>query len=228
MTAPTNPQLNAVYYKNGIAVYGETKPWAIDLRREGGDFNKNLGGKPGWIFPKTKEPTLMQFIANANAGIIQPTPFVPKSPQRQQQPPVQMVDRTTTTVAMTPEAAMQMLQRARPEVQPTLENEHQSQMLQFPNLFTAADGIHYQIIVYTVPFPQLHQHVTLTIAGKSTEYEVIRLEKEAPPFDSVVVRPILEDEDENTNTSRMILVAGKWQIHGMTAEHTITFSPINN
>lgn len=65
--------MQAQYYSDkSIAVYGDTKPWKNNLMNLGGRYNKNLGGQPGYIFSRDKEGELMQFLADAQAGQVQP------------------------------------------------------------------------------------------------------------------------------------------------------------
>ena len=60
------------YTDKSIAVFGNTLTWAANLKILGGKFNGNLKGRPGWIFPKTKEESIGEFVNSANEGIIQP------------------------------------------------------------------------------------------------------------------------------------------------------------
>jgi hypothetical protein len=250
--------MQAEYYSDkSIAIFGETKPWASDLRGLGGSFNKNLRGRPGWIFPRTKEAELMQFIANANAGMIQPT--APVTTQ------AQLVPFGATPMAMSPQAAMARLQIAQPAITqlqigqpapapqpmitpfvpspspaplptiapiitpapvtpaPTAVLPPQPATVAYPNLFTAADGLTYQIIIYTVPLPTVGQRMTLTInvdPETVVEYTVRSIEKQTPPFDTITIGPVEGDAPE---VSRAVLVNGVWKIEGMQIPHTLTF-----
>lgn len=97
----------------------------------------------------------------------------------------------------------------------------------YPNLFMAADGLAYQIVMYTVPMPTMGQRVTLTLETEMTlEYTVTRIEKTTPPFDSIVITRVAEPDAE-PNHSRAVLVNGVWKINGMQDEHTLTFLPEN-
>lgn len=51
------------YSEKSIAVYD---PWSANLAALGGAFNVNLRGRPGWIFPRTKEQELIQYLAQTN------------------------------------------------------------------------------------------------------------------------------------------------------------------
>ncbi len=71
-------------------------------------INGNLKGRPGWIFQRNKEAELMQFIAQAQQGLIQPaaptttqTAFPIATPQ--------LSPFGQTQPAMTPQAAMARL-----------------------------------------------------------------------------------------------------------------------
>jgi hypothetical protein len=302
--------MEASYYSDkAIAVFGNTQPWASNLRELGGSFNRRLQGKPGWIFPKTKEPQLMQFIAQANAGQIQPTPYTgPKSSyQAAQQQAIpygvtqqQVVPYGATQPAMTPEEARMRLQIAQPTlqgsfpqvavpVQPTLQGSfpqvavpvqstfqgsfpqvavpvqqaqlvplpqitiplpkiepiiniarpaspltpkpvtvlpQRSTTVSYPNSFTAADNLQYQIVMYTVPLPSVGQRLTLNAGENQMEYTVSSIESVNPPIDSILITPVQVEENEEPQVSRGILVKGQWKISGLEDEHTVTFHPM--
>lgn len=252
-TAPqATAQLTAEYYSDkSIAVFGDTKPWATDLRTLGGSFNYNLRGRPGWIFQKTLEPQLMQFIANANARMVQPTPYQQKPPTPKATQPAQMVPMGFTQQAMNPQQAMAQLTQAQPalpQIQPLPQTQTtlplprplvpapitaqpaQTIPVNFPNMFTAADGLTYQILLYTVPVPLVHQPMQLKIGTSTLDYTVLRYAKEGGPIDDILVMPVpKKDETTDTNAvtapSRAVIINGKWQIFGLTDEHTITFLP---
>jgi hypothetical protein len=50
------------YSSKSFAVYGNTEPYEDTLRMLGGKKNRNLKGRPGWIFSNTKYESVMQFI----------------------------------------------------------------------------------------------------------------------------------------------------------------------
>lgn len=50
------------YSERSIVVYGDTRKYKEDLKKLGGKYNSRLNGKPGWIFPKTKEGDVNRFI----------------------------------------------------------------------------------------------------------------------------------------------------------------------
>lgn len=259
-------KMEAEYYSDkSIAVYGETKPWAANLRTIGGKFNYNLRGKPGWIFPRSKEAELMQFIGQANAGQVQ-------APQPTYQvAPAQMAPFGATQAAMSPRAALTTLQAAQPIIplptnisRPTIplpiniQNPispgiprpsnipipmvstpvnlprpviptpvsllpQKQTAINYPNLFTAADNLQYQIIMYTVPLPSIDQGVSVTFDEDTIEYVVSTIESTDSPFDSILISRIGVEEEE---ISRAVIVNGKWQVIGLQNEHTMTFHQI--
>ena len=271
--------MQAEYYTDkSIAVFGDTKPWATNLRAMGGKFNGNLRGRPGWIFQKAKEGELMQFIAQANQGLVQAvapvqTAYPVATPQ--------MVPMGHMQPAMTPQAAMAQLAHAQPmtntfnQVQPIPSPFPQVQTQQvpipvpsprvamphiqpivttpvavprpltptpvalqqqqpvnvaFPNMFTAADGLSYQIILYTAPVPSVGQRVTVNVGEAALEYSVSAINSEHAPIDDILIRQVLpEDTDPDTvpAVSRVIIMKGKWQIFCMQDEHSLTFYPLN-
>lgn len=250
--------LNAEYYGQGIAVFGDTLTWKENIKQlGGGSFNKNLNGNPGWIFPKTAEPTVMQFIANANAGLVQPIPDPKRTfPQFQQTPQQfaqpQMVPFGQVQPVMTPQAAMTRLLVAQPQVPtPTLNRvgipapapsprqlvpapvtvaPATPTAVMFPNIFMAADGLTYQIVMYTVPRPTLGQRCLVQVGEAEINYTVSTVPTPEAITDSVLITQEPEAgttwPQEGGPVSRAVLSAGKWQIHGMQDEHTVTFLPL--
>lgn len=263
--------MQAEYYsEKSIAVFGETKPWSTNLRNLGGKFNGKLRRGPGWIFQREKEPELMQFIAQANAGQVQPSPqAVTQTAYPVTQPT--MVPFGATQPAMTPQAAMMRLQVAQPAIpypqqtgqnqfpqigvptpglppiqpitmpvqvprpasplvpQPVAVIQQQPTVVNYPNLFTAADGLQYQIILYTAPIPSVGQRVTLTVGDNVLEYTVSGIEATTAPIDSIFLTPSPADDapvDEEPAVSRAIIMKGQWKIHCMQDDHTLTFYPL--
>lgn len=263
--------MQAEYYsEKAIAVLGDTKPWAANLKALGGKFNGNLRGRPGWIFQRAKEPELMQFIAQANAGQIQ---AAPQATYQATQPT--MVPFGATQPAMTPQAAMMRLQLNQQPVQPMAPFPQitipmglppiqpinvqrpasplvplpvnaprpadpivphpvtvlpqQPAFVNYPNLFTAADGLQYQVILYTAPMPSVGQRVTLAIGGDQLEYSVSGIESTTSPIDSIFLTAVPADDapaDEEPAVSRAIIMKGQWKIHCMQDDHTLTFHPL--
>lgn len=261
--------MQAEYYSDkSIAVFGDTKPWAGNLRALGGKFNANLKGRHGWIFQRNKETELMQFIAQAQQGLIQPLPQTNQQTNQQTQTqtpyPIatpQMVPFGQTQPAMTPQAAMARLTVAQPtipfpQVQPITSQQAPviptpqvgpvtaikplspkpatvlpAQPLQvgFPNMFTAADGLTYQIIIYTTPVPSMGQRVTLTVGDTNLEYTVTGIQKNTAPFDDILLTQVLpQDVEQGTEApvSRAIIMNGQWKIYCMQDEHSLQFHPL--
>ena len=244
--------MQAEYYTDkSIAVFGETKPWAANLRALGGKFNGNLKGRPGWIFQRAKETELMNFIAQATQGLIQPM----EQTTTQTGYPVatpQMVPFGQTQPAMTPQAAMNRLavtqpmgQTPLPQVtlpfqqqtikpltpQPMTILQPQPVTVGFPNMFTAADGLTYQIIMYTAPIPTIGQRVTLSMGDFNVDYNITAIQKTTAPIDDILITQILPVDTEpgtQAPVSRAIIMNGRWQVHCMQDDHTITFQPMVN
>lgn len=234
--------LQAEYYSDkSIAVFGETKPFSAEMKTLGGKFNYNLGGRPGWIFPKSKETELMQFIANVNAGLYQPQPVVFQ--QTIAQAPIPQP--TIPQPAMSPRSATVRLINMQPTVSqvptpfqhPQISIPNIPQMsvprpnspaptgvnvqvtpssVTYPNVFTAADGQSYQIIMYTVPLPKVGQKVDIVINDNTTSYQVEKVPNH--PVDSMILTKL----DDSTTTVGN-LVSGKWQIPSITERHDIIF-----
>lgn len=238
------------YTDKSIAVFGETKPWAENLKQLGGKFNSSLRGRPGWIFSRTKEIELMQFINQANQGLVQPIPpsYQQQQPyqQRVYQPPT-MVPFAATQPAFTPQAAMATLKLGQPpiaqvimpgglpQIQPVVLPMKpaspqrmtvlpaQPSIVNYPNMFVGGDGLNYQIIIYTVPVPSTGQRVTVTVGNDNLEYVVSAVQKTSAPFDDILITQVRTELGAEPETSRAIIMNGKWQVHCMQDEHTLTF-----
>jgi hypothetical protein len=219
-----------------IAVFGETKTWKEDLKALGGRFFKNIDNQgPAWSFPKEKEAELMQFIANANAGVVQPTPFPTASQQAQASAsaPAPMVSGVAPP-AMTPEQAMEALRNSGPV--PEIHMDTEPQTLRPPNLFLGADGLGYQVIIQTVVFPKVGLKVTVThLDGTATHYTVSSLESTSFPYNSILLQQVVADDSAATpggvasseaapEPVRAHIVNGAWQLAGVIAEHSLSFA----
>lgn len=237
--------MQAEYYGNGIAVFGETKTWKEDIKVLGGQFRKNLNGRPGWIFPRNKEGELMQFIANANAGVIQPTPFPQYGQQTQPAPqfgqaPLAPFGRVQP--GMTPQAALARLAVAQPQqvVQPRVPSPRTQQVapqpavvlptqptiVNFPNRFQAADGLTYQIVMYTVVVPEVGQKVIMEDTANN-QFTYIVSEKAGDQ--DIIISQVPEEVTEGTepHVQRAMVIAGKWQIPDRLDDTHLTFLPID-
>ena len=50
------------YTDLSIVVRGDTRQYKEDLKKLGGKYNSRLKGEPGWIFPKSKQNDIVNFI----------------------------------------------------------------------------------------------------------------------------------------------------------------------
>jgi hypothetical protein len=210
------------YTPKSIAVFGDTKPWRAELKELGGRFNSSLSKGAGWIFQIAKQQEVSDFIAAANSGTLQPRPgYTSQNAQIQTREPHQP--------AMSPSSALARLQSAhqsKVNVPPVSALPSQPIQLNYPNMFTAADGNLYQVVIYTVPLPKLGQLVTVTVGDQSYDYEVTTIETTSPPYDAIIISTLTDDE-ESSQSSRAVLINGEWKINGMQDNHTITFQSQN-
>lgn len=236
-TTESQPLIVQDYTEKSIAVFGDTKPWAANLKALGGKFNGNLRGQPGWIFQKTKQAEVAQFVAQANARMIQPNVGPTANPYQVATP--QMVPANYVQPAMTPQAAFAQLSVAQPTTQlaqpritapkPYAQLPTQPAAVTFPNMFTAGDGLAYQVIIYTVPVPSLGQRVTLRVgSGENTTdygYVVSAINSTAPIDDIYITQVFPEGTDPETvpSISQAIIMKGKWQIFCMQGENSLIF-----
>ena len=195
-----------------LVIRGTTTPWKEELKELGAKWNPNLQGGPGWIISKQRQDAVLDFVENANGGYVQPEPVAKVQPRSAQRP------------AYSPRSAVSRLQAGQSSIRPTIKPASalpsQPVQLNYPNMFTASDGLQYQVIIYTVPLPKVDQKVTITLGSDVYEYVVSELEKSSPPFDSIVILP---KEGDESGKQRAVLINGVWKINGMQDDHTITF-----
>lgn len=212
--------MNAEYYSdNSIAIFGDTKPWKENLKMLGASYNPHLKGpegiRVGWIIPITKEDKIMQFIDDADKGRVLPLPVQPKTPKLSQ---VYHLKTPKTPKTPTPKRSTSKLSISKPSTPKTMLPMQPTTVL-YPNLFTGADNLEYQIIIYTVVCPTVGQKVTITIGENILEYQVTEIEKASAPFDSIKLAP----QDDLTQEARAVIINGVWKIENMTDDHSLVF-----
>jgi hypothetical protein len=230
--------LNLEYYSNNsIAVFGDTRPWKENLKSLGGRWNSNLNGRGGWIFPRIKEQELTQLVLQVASGSIQP-PIQTTTYQGSIPSPVPL---TFNQQAMNPLESLNRLSLSRnlnntDNTQPIIQHPIRQPMIQpqrpytniqnlqnttsFPNYFTAADGLTYQIIMITAVVPTLNQRVSINSGDTTNEYTVSFV-KEQYPVDIVKIT-------SNTDSTVLTLniINGNWKVDStIEVEHNIVFHP---
>ena len=215
-------QLGAAYYGKGIAVYGPTQAWKEDLKTLGGRYNPNLGGQPGWIFGKAREPELMQFLANANAGVVRPTPapVAQRSPYRQQAPAIQAMPGMAPLPTIQPirSAPVQPVRSARPKLTVVDRVDFDAGVL--PLHFVDDSGQEYRMLWYSVPMPHEGQPVRI-------DYDPVIIPD--PPQLTYVASNVTFDQfditvQETGEKMKVELIRGEWQLRNAPA-HKIILLP---
>lgn len=198
------------YSNNAIVVTGDTKNYKDYLKQipnptypgtfVKASWNANLtdpatGQKMGgWVFPKAQAAAVGQVVAQINDGEMIPIPSPPR--RYAAQPAVQppMATLPATTIPG----------RAAPVRMP---NTLQSQTLTYtvPNLLVGMkgsinwDGQALPIIITSIGNPKTGAH------------------------DMGIAQHVPENEEAG-DSYRLAIVAGEWQIIGMTDDHTVTFT----
>lgn len=222
--------MQAVQYSDkSFLVYGETKPWKVELQSFGGKYGPNwpaFPGHPGWIFSNKRQTEVMNFIEAANSGMSVPMPTLPAPVQMRQ--PVRMNIQQPVGLGNLPiipkPSSPKMMGPTPVTVLPTIP-----QAVTYPNQFKAADGKTYQMIMYTVPLPVVGQKVVLkfTVQDAEIEYLVSKIKGSAPVDDIEVTRVLTVGEGDETEThtevSRAVVMAGTWQVVGLMEAHMMTF-----
>ena len=197
--------MEAVYYSDkSIAVFGDTKKWAGNLRTLGGSFNYSLTNGtnkvPGWVFSKAKEQELMEFISAANGGQIQPMASTYENKMTGNIVPMN----TVIAPSMNPQEAFARLQTKIPNIQPVIKISKPlpstATTLNFPNRFIGADDNQYEVLIYTVLMPKLNQKVTVD----ELDFIVTEIKKN----DHILLY------SENMKTDAYV-VSGEWKILSM-------------
>ena len=75
-----------------------------------------------------------------------------------------------------------------------------------------------QTVTYQVTLPVVNQRVN--ISTTPIQYTVVLIEKQFPPYDNVLIKPVNSDE-----LSRLVIINGKWQVEKYNDDHIITFQP---
>lgn len=204
--------MQAVQYGNSIVIQGDSKPYINEMKALGGKWNRNLQIGAGWVFPTKKQNEVLQFISNANAGLIQPSVALPPISPRITTPFLNVIPPSASSpkTLMTPPIPNVSFTKMKP-VQPLPSTPIN---LNYPNKFQAADGKNYQILIYTVPLPKVGQEVKVKIDDSEIDYKVDSLDSD----DSIVIVNTTSNEK-----SRAVVAAGKWQIVGLNQNHEVLF-----
>lgn len=206
------------YSDKAFAVFGNYFPWTKDLAALGGRANANLRGRPGYIFGNAKLQAVSDFVAQANAGAIEPGALAGEAPAKATglatiaRPGVASPRTLWLTGPGTKPVAMAV---AKPGIQPVTALPATPTVLNFPNQFTAADGVNYQILIFTLPLPKNGQRVHLRVGDAAIPYHVSEVEKN----DSIMI----SRDDVEGEVSRAVIMNGKWQINGFNEPHDFEF-----
>jgi len=230
--------MQAEYYKNSIAIFGNTKPWKETIKSLGGLYNKNLGGRPGWILNKSDEEDVMQFIANANAGLISPQAVVIPQPAIHQPGPMMpqpglMIPHPTIMIPKLINPTGTVIMPYQPRVEGKVEHGQIDtgppvQKGKFISSFVATDGILYQILIYTIPIIMEGATVKVELlekGGEEAEYIVKDGKYKSEIADNILLTNV---DDVGTTIFPLVVqasvVGGEWQIMGLNEKHKIKFS----
>ena len=181
-------------YGKGYAVFGNTKDYKEQLKALGGRYNSNLGGRPGWIFGSKVLNQLQEFVDQVNSGteISIPAPNIPT---------------TTTRVSQTVPKTQVPMTRTKPITIPTT--------VTYPNVFTAADGKQYQLVMHTVNYPVEGENVTVNFTQGMMPCTITSVIQSSGHF-------IVTDIKSGT-TFDVKLVNGQWQIPSVAEPHSLSF-----
>lgn len=201
------------YSDKSIVVYGETKPWANNLKSLNGRFNKNLRDGPGWIFSKKQEENVQYFVQKANDGEIEPT-------SREEFDNIRLNNKKSNNKKSNKNFDRK-INKAQYVPLPGTSEKHK-QELSFPNVFIAGDNVMYQMVMYTIELPKENQKLKLTINNKDYDYYIKEVLNSDFPYDKMEISPI--DEYENpTDDVIAVIINGEWKIENFETKHKIQF-----
>lgn len=153
--------------------------------------------------PTFKTPEQANVLQQQQSAVSNLFAAVPKSP-----PVVQPVARPASPFGAPPALiAGSTLQAAAPMT------------VNFPNRFLAANGVQYQIVMYTVPLPQVGQKAQLTDSGNVTD--TLTVKSVNAQGDIVKFESVTTEEGESEYEARII--NGKWQLMGYLDDFEIAF-----
>ena len=247
--------MNAVYYTDkSIAVFGDTKPWQENLRALGGKFNGSLKGGPGWIFQRSKEGELMQFIGAANAGAIQPAPaqtpiyqqvgtypqvgMQPGQYHAPQQHVAQMVPMNAYQPAMDPSAAMAQLLAHQPArspsqiAQPVFPQQSTQQSSQIPQQSSQPMITQFSIQPVAKPLPVIPPIVPAPTGEISSAPQTVSFPNRFRAADNLVYQILLYTVPVPTLNQQVTLTVGaetaRYVITNVVDQDEIVLSNIDN
>jgi hypothetical protein len=202
------------YSTNAIVVTGDTKNYKDYLKQipnptypgtfVKASWNANLtdpttGQKMGgWVFPKAQAAAVGQVVAQINDGEVVPIPSPPR--RYGAQPAAQAA--AQPAVATLPVTTVPG--RTAPVRMPTT--------------------LQSQTLTYTVPNPMVGMKGSINWDGQSIPIIVTSIDNpKTGAHDMGIVQHIPENEEAG-DSYRLAIVAGEWQVIGMTDDHTVTFT----
>ena len=212
LNGSSTDQLFQHYSNNAIVVTGDTKNYKDYLKQipnptypgtfVKASWNANLtdpttGQKiGGWVFPKAQAAAVGQVVAQINDGEVVP---IPSPPRRQAQhyaaqPAAQPATLPVTTVPG----------RTAPVRMPTT--------------------LQSQTLTYTVPNPMVGMRGSINWDGQSIPIVVTSIGNPKTGAHDMGIVQHVPEEAEAGDSYRLAIVAGEWQIIGMTDDHTVTFA----
>jgi hypothetical protein len=209
------------YSANAIAVFGDTKTWKNELKNLGGKYNPNLKGQPGWIFNKNQEEIVNSLVSQISNGQIQPSFQQTYQPRQPTQIPVPL-NYTQNTMDGNDAFNRLKISKSSTEEKAPIKPYSNIQTIQsnvsFPNVFTAADGLTYQIIMTTTIVPSLNQKVSIVVGESSTDYKVSYV-KSTYPIDIFNIKSEADDKELILN-----IINGVWKVASFNEAHSVVFN----
>jgi hypothetical protein len=235
------------YSEKSVAVYGDTKPWAKQLKSAGGLFNSKLRDGPGWIFSLKFEAGVRDLVTQANEGLITPeTPWIPKGKEAtiispKNQPALSHVETMkllTRTKAITPVASSSPTVGSLPEIPvdqnyscPTFALASQPAII-----IKDANDSNHQVAVYSFPLPMVGQKITVRgpiPKDKLTSFIVTKIKATYPVDEMTIVEKQTDDQDDEEDQEKteyqVVIINGQWKILiWAMMDHQLSFESLNS
>ena len=193
------------YSNYSFVVSGATKEYKEQLMALGGKYNPHLKTGPGYIFPNKKQQEVTDFVEKENNSLGHKDGLVNKDG---------VVNKDLLSIDK--KDVLTIVKKNNTIKSPLLSTKSS---ISYPNRFVGSDGLQYQIIIETCPLPYIDQKVTVKVSDDSFDGVVSNVNDGSPINDITLTY----EEEDIVKQTRVIIINGKWQIHGFIQNHELIF-----
>ncbi len=205
------------YSEKSFAVLGDTKPYKDYLKNLGGRYNKNLKindeSECGWIFSKKRFNEVENFISQLPS--IKPNPNL-------NTPKVSIVNITPKTFTI-PNKNTNKNTNLNTNLNKTINKN--TQRVSF-EIFLPVIGM---IVTISGDFPAIFGKVVKTETTDNITdvvyVEILHIDVNEEPNSNEESNETNTNQEEKTNETYLLVICRqKWQVYGLTSEHSVTFN----